>query len=391
MKYMVATGILMLVIGSAVATSAETTCQPTGSRTHPPAQDAKSVRPLSDFADRLESQYGKIVTYEEPMRLYPGDMELYGPGSWGPRRAFNPPDIKASAINLSLIKSAIASFNSKNDLPSFRVIESKHGFHIVPDKIRDVQGKSEPVIPLLDSIVSVPIEVRTPWNAVESLCKALNNVTRMRLVASCSLIWLHFDDAFTGGKAPKLEWGAEAMNARAALISLLEHSATSMTWRLNCQPSDKPEDRFCVLNISPMVASSIDSRGIHDQKTILYDRCPDCPNLRRILEVPPPPPPKLSKEEPIRVEPTAQELKLIRRVEPVYTELARRARIQGKVVLVVTVNEEGNVSDARVISGHPLLGETALIAVRQWKYSPTSFDGEPVPVITTVTVTFDLN
>jgi protein TonB len=77
-------------------------------------------------------------------------------------------------------------------------------------------------------------------------------------------------------------------------------------------------------------------------------------------------------------------------VEPVYPELAKRARVQGRVILVVTVDEEGNVSDIRVSSGHPLLDEAALTAVRQWKYSPTLLNGEPVPVIATVTVIFNL-
>ena len=85
-----------------------------------------------------------------------------------------------------------------------------------------------------------------------------------------------------------------------------------------------------------------------------------------------------------------QESKLIRRVAPVYPELAKRARVQGKVVLVVTVDEEGNVSDIRVSTGHPLLNEAAISAVKQWKYSPTLLNGEPVPVIATVTVIFNL-
>ena len=60
------------------------------------------------------------------------------------------------------------------------------------------------------------------------------------------------------------------------------------------------------------------------------------------------------------------------------------------MILEVTVDEEGNVSDIRVLRGHPLLEEEAVRAVRQWKYSPTLLSGEPVPVIATVTVIFNL-
>ena len=79
---------------------------------------------------------------------------------------------------------------------------------------------------------------------------------------------------------------------------------------------------------------------------------------------------------------------LIRKVEPEYPELARRARVQGVVILVVTVDEEGNVADIKVSRGHPMLNEAAERAVRQWKYSPTLLNGEPIPVIATVTVNF---
>ncbi len=112
--------------------------------------------------------------------------------------------------------------------------------------------------------------------------------------------------------------------------------------------------------------------------------------LSNVAPVAPPPPPKPVKRDPIRVGGNVQESKLIRRVEPTYPELAKRARVQGQVVLVVTVDEEGNVADIKVTKGHPLLDEAALNAVRQWKYSPTLLNGEPVPVIATVTVIFNL-
>jgi protein TonB len=81
---------------------------------------------------------------------------------------------------------------------------------------------------------------------------------------------------------------------------------------------------------------------------------------------------------------------LIHRVTPVYPELARRARVSGIVVLEVTVDEEGTVTEVRVLRGHPLLDEAAAAAVRQWRYSPTLLSGEPVPVVATVTVVFNL-
>jgi TonB family protein len=100
--------------------------------------------------------------------------------------------------------------------------------------------------------------------------------------------------------------------------------------------------------------------------------------------------PRRVSRQPIEVDGNIQESKLIRRVEPVYPELAKQARVQGRVVLVVTVDEEGSVAQIKVRNGHPLLYEAAITAVKQWKYSPTLLNGEPVPVIATVTVRFDL-
>jgi TonB family protein len=105
---------------------------------------------------------------------------------------------------------------------------------------------------------------------------------------------------------------------------------------------------------------------------------------------PVPPPPKPVIRGPIRIDGNLPESKLIRRVEPAYPELAKKARVQGKVTLKITVDEDGNVTDARVIEGHPLLDGAAISAVKQWKYSQTLLNGKPVPVIATVTVDFKL-
>jgi TonB family protein len=112
--------------------------------------------------------------------------------------------------------------------------------------------------------------------------------------------------------------------------------------------------------------------------------------LSSVGPVAPPPPPKPVKRDPIQIGGNVQESKLIRRVEPVYPELAKKARVQGKVTLKISVDEEGNVADVSVIEGHPLLDEAAINAVRQWKYSPTFLNGKPVSVMATVSVEFNL-
>lgn len=97
------------------------------------------------------------------------------------------------------------------------------------------------------------------------------------------------------------------------------------------------------------------------------------------------------QRDPIKVGGNVQESKLIHKVEPIYPEQALKARISGTVILLITVNEAGFVSDVQVTSGHPMLNEAAITAVKQWQYSPTLLNGEPVPVIATVTVVFAID
>jgi periplasmic protein TonB len=107
-------------------------------------------------------------------------------------------------------------------------------------------------------------------------------------------------------------------------------------------------------------------------------------------KAPDPPPPPITPKTPVRVG-VLQQSKLIYKVNPVYPELARRARVSGDVILEAVIDEEGTVSTIKVLSGHALLNNAAIEAVRQWKYSPTILSGEPVQVIATVTVMFRLN
>ena len=93
----------------------------------------------------------------------------------------------------------------------------------------------------------------------------------------------------------------------------------------------------------------------------------------------------------IRVGGNVQAARILNRVQPVYPEAARQARIEGVVRLHVIIGKEGSITQLEVISGHPLLQQAALDAVRQWAYQPTLLRGKPVEVDTTIDVIFTLN
>jgi protein TonB len=103
-----------------------------------------------------------------------------------------------------------------------------------------------------------------------------------------------------------------------------------------------------------------------------------------------PPAPVMAPPPPTRVHSAVQQANLIVQVKPQYPQLARQVRVQGVVILEATISKEGDVHDVRIISGHPLLTEAAREAVEQWRYRPTILNGEPIEVITTITVTFSL-
>ena len=75
---------------------------------------------------------------------------------------------------------------------------------------------------------------------------------------------------------------------------------------------------------------------------------------------------------------------------PLYPGLARNARAQGQVVIDAIIDERGDVTEARAISGPGLLIPAALAAVIKWRYEPTLLNGEPVSVEMHVLVNFVL-
>ncbi|MEO7156849.1 MAG: energy transducer TonB [Vicinamibacterales bacterium] len=78
----------------------------------------------------------------------------------------------------------------------------------------------------------------------------------------------------------------------------------------------------------------------------------------------------------------------IKDVAPVYPAIAQSARVSGDVVIEATIDEDGNVADAKVVKSVPLLDQAALNAVQQWKYRPSMRDGKPTAVVMTITVKF---
>jgi TonB family protein len=81
---------------------------------------------------------------------------------------------------------------------------------------------------------------------------------------------------------------------------------------------------------------------------------------------------------------------LLNKVVPVYPAAAKKARIQGTVVLSAVIGKDGNVENLQVLSGPNELQQSSLDAVRQWTYKPYLLNGDPIEVKTTVNVVYAL-
>jgi periplasmic protein TonB len=106
--------------------------------------------------------------------------------------------------------------------------------------------------------------------------------------------------------------------------------------------------------------------------------------------VAPPPPPVDATPKLVKVGGVIREPKKLVHVAPIYPEIARLSRVEGKVTMEAILDATGRVESLRVLSAEPLLQEAAVRAVRQWRYTPTTLNGVPVPVLMTITVVFSL-
>jgi len=105
----------------------------------------------------------------------------------------------------------------------------------------------------------------------------------------------------------------------------------------------------------------------------------------------PPPLPTIRPKEPVRISEGAIAGYVLFHPSPEYPPLARMTRVEGKVVLQAIITEEGSIKELKFLSeSNPLLHNGVMETVRTWKYKPTLLSGEPVEVITTITINFIL-
>jgi protein TonB len=79
---------------------------------------------------------------------------------------------------------------------------------------------------------------------------------------------------------------------------------------------------------------------------------------------------------------------LLKKVDPVYPELAKQARLSALIILEATVDATGRVQQVTILRGSPIFDEEAIAAVKAWQYRPLLLNGVPTPFMLTVTLKF---
>ena len=157
-------------------------------------------------------------------------------------------------------------------------------------------------------------------------------------------------------------------------------------------------------NARPFVLVHNSSRGVAESVATIAEPGVDVafgpytgplvPTIMPSVIVPPPPPVvtvvETVRAKPVRLSTEILASKLVHKVVPAYPRLAIATRVSGTVKLVGVIAKDGSVQQLQVLSGHPLLTQAALEAVRQWIYTPTMLNGKTVEVSAPIDVIFTL-
>jgi protein TonB len=97
-----------------------------------------------------------------------------------------------------------------------------------------------------------------------------------------------------------------------------------------------------------------------------------------------------SKDNPARVSTGVMMRLILHKVDPIYPEDAKKNHVSGAVVVAATVDDQGQIVKASVVSGPEKLRDTALNAVNQWTFKPYLLNGRPAFVQTQFVVNFNI-
>lgn len=262
----------------------------------PPPAPITSGRPLADVIQLLQARFARPVTYEEPVWVHADDLQLMDPvrparGLMLKRRTLDlsvvPGLAAARKLDRGLVEAVTTAYVNQNSTPVFRVESSSHGLHVIPSSSRDAAGNISPQPALLDTVISIPAQTfQKVDSALEEICKAVGAAAAVRIDLSLRPMGSGFSQLYDAGRPPAFSWEVDNQPARDAMVSLLERSATTFTWRFLCSAGKEPDEHFCVLGVVPLELTVRDRSGRQVKRRLQYDRRP----YSGPGPMPPPPP-----------------------------------------------------------------------------------------------------
>ncbi|HJT71110.1 MAG TPA: hypothetical protein VJ731_12990 [Terriglobales bacterium] len=212
-----------------------------------------SPRPIADALEKLEQQYGWVITYEDPEYVSLSDVRDATPpwktqstNGQALRRIFIP---RGGTLNFQyqennghpleapsdLIRRLVASYATGNN-PQFAVIQDRNEWHIVPKRSLNRGGSMADATAVLDAVITIPAERRTSLDLISAICAEVSRVTQRRVLVGTvptNPLRGHIDES-----------GATNQIARDVLKQALSRFFVHFSWALYYDPSG-----FYALNI----------------------------------------------------------------------------------------------------------------------------------------------
>jgi hypothetical protein len=245
--------------------------------------------PLEKAAELLEQTYAKPVTYEDTKRLWEGEVDFLGPSPDRKRTprvkehslvmpaGINPQD--APVLNAALVQKVVDTYNQQNPGQArFQVLESRLGVHIVPLQVHDAGGKLVAASNPLDTVISVPRASRTASEHLLAVGEAVTAASGILMEVVPDLFNNYYAaNSYLVPNRPLtdadrrymvFDWGTDKVTARDALISLMDGSSSTMSWRLHCGGRGW-ESKSCFFGMTPLLVGP-------SRRAVAHDRCTNC-------------------------------------------------------------------------------------------------------------------
>ena len=232
------------------------------------------LMPLFNATEFIQQRSGKVVTYEDPLREWAGDVEpiAHNPKLTRPRRhSLTLPEAvmsvgPANPLTLEIVQRVVDAYHQQNpEGARFKAAQSEWGFHIIPVQVRDAKGVLVAANNPLDWQIEVPTASRTAREHLRALADAAGNAAGIRVLDASTYVDEFFgvNQYLAPGRSFRPEdrkhivfdWGTKGVTAREALISLLSHSCSTLSWTAACVTSAVKEgETGCMFGVGVVMA-----------------------------------------------------------------------------------------------------------------------------------------